>query len=61
MDTLGSAEHTVGTNSLSYTDGRKIALKLILRDVNDYTTQLNCFIMYKYTPLRLHFDLDFTL
>jgi len=47
-------EHSLETTGLSYTGGRKIILKLILRDLNHYTTQLNCFIMYKYTPLRLH-------
>jgi len=51
---LGSAKHTFETTGLSYEGGREIILKLILRDLNHYTAQLNCFIMYTYTPLRLH-------
>jgi hypothetical protein len=60
-DPLVHAENTLETTGLSYTGGREIILKLTLGDLNHYTTQLNCFIMHKYTPLRLHMDFDFTL
>ena len=60
-DPLVHAEHTSEAIGSSYTGGREIILKLILRDLNHYTTHLNCFIMHKYTPLRLHMDFDFTL